>query len=576
MSDDELPCCVGEVHRTDPRTGQRYEFYVVGTVHTPGCSSAAEVAAVIERLVPDAVMLELDQERLDAVVASSERASLKKFPGGDVKGGGGARGGGCDEEEDPGGSRGRGLSLPSLSLPSLPYALASTSGYGADFLSGAVAAEAAGALVVLGDTKVRSLPDELRRRLVGAPATELADARRILRAVRYVSRALGVRGTGWTIAGGVSGDRDASSASAAAAPASRVRPVSFPAALASDPGKLIPLQGPAVLGGFAALTTLHDTMFTASGDGGGGGAFLATAAATAANALLSLGAILAFSRVVEVLLMERDEVLARSAARAASMSAGLRLNKLRRVRHEFTADPDATVTAAAASRTGGRSPGVPCFTLRRPLGPGQERRLNLFEPRWLALMDRIAADNGGSLEGAELGAVLGVNRRYVSREWLSWATREAVGAEEVDPLFRAMSEGVGGSRGSGGGGGFGGARSADLVLEPQLRMARVLRAAEGRRAVTGARKLEVWIEGVDGPPLEVTSLDPHPAGYLEADVVGEGCSRECRTGSRDGDKSGEGWGALGEAPPVRCVCVVGLAHCNGMVARLSEMDLEGW
>ena len=27
--------------------------------------------------------------------------------------------------------------------------------------------------------------------------------------------------------------------------------------------------------------------------------------------------------------------------------------------------------------------------------------------------------------------------------------------------------------------------------------------------------------------------------------------------------------------PVRCVCVVGLAHCNGLVARLSEMDLEG-
>lgn len=50
----ELPCCVGGVFRTSAR-GECFEFYVVGTVHTPGSGSAEEVRRVIERLAPDAV-----------------------------------------------------------------------------------------------------------------------------------------------------------------------------------------------------------------------------------------------------------------------------------------------------------------------------------------------------------------------------------------------------------------------------------------------------------------------------------------------------------------------------------------
>jgi len=48
-----------------------------------------------------------------------------------------------------------------------------------------------------------------------------------------------------------------------------------------------------------------------------------------------------------------------------------------------------------------------------------------------------------------------------------------------------VSGGKGGKGGSGGGGGFGGSRSADLVVEPGLRMARVVRVVEGTRAVSG-------------------------------------------------------------------------------------------
>ena len=84
---------------------------------------------VIERLSPDAVMIELDQERLDAVIASSDVAA-QQAPSAGFFGWGGGEGGGA----------GAGSSSP---FPSLPYALASassastSSGYGADFISAA-------------------------------------------------------------------------------------------------------------------------------------------------------------------------------------------------------------------------------------------------------------------------------------------------------------------------------------------------------------------------------------------------------------------------------------------------------
>ena len=70
----DLPPCVATVTRVDA-SGRRREFYVVGTVHTPGSASAEEVRAVIERVRPDAVVLELDQERLDALVDTALHAS---------------------------------------------------------------------------------------------------------------------------------------------------------------------------------------------------------------------------------------------------------------------------------------------------------------------------------------------------------------------------------------------------------------------------------------------------------------------------------------------------------------------
>ena len=60
-SSGSLPRCVGKV------TSPSGTVVVVGTAHTP-CRSEAEVDEVISTLKPDAVLLELDQERLDLLL----------------------------------------------------------------------------------------------------------------------------------------------------------------------------------------------------------------------------------------------------------------------------------------------------------------------------------------------------------------------------------------------------------------------------------------------------------------------------------------------------------------------------
>ena len=558
----DLPSCVGWVRRLD-RRGVAREFYVVGTVHTPGSASADEVRSVIERVKPNAVVLELDQERFDGVLATFMR----------------------DEDEDamrrtrsssptPSSSSTTTSSTAGTFAPlSLPYALASSArGYGADFVAGAAAAEAIGALVVLGDAKARSLPDELRARMTDDPL----DPRRLVRSLGYVARAFGSRGETRVLNTNPEANekRDETLLEPRLVNDESARTVSFVAALAEDPGKLSPLAGPLALLALGAAAFARDLAI--------GGVHVDRGGVHAASAwldlALSLVAAIATARAAEVLLEDRDGVLARSAARASACCDGVRTGSLRRVSYGFTADATATSSAAAAAGPG--PAGTPCFTLRSPLAAGETRRLNLFEPRWLSLMDRLAAENGGELVGATLGCMLGVSRRYVSEDWLRRATGNGNG-RGVD-----SSEGEG-RRSLPGVSGVAGRRSADIVIEPWMRLARVIRCEEGARAVTGARKLEVWIEGLrDADPggffPRVASVTAHPAGYL--------CARTTTGRERDG---GEEVAAVAEEiaaarvergtsterrtdEPVRVVCVVGLAHCNGVVDRLAAMDMERW
>ena len=233
---------------------------------------------------------------------------------------------------------------------SLPYALASSArGYGADFVAGAAAAEAIGALVVLGDAKARSLPDELRARMTDDPA----DLRRVLRSLGYVARAFGSRGETRVLnsveQNNTNEKRDETLLEPTAASNDddeSARTVSFVAALAEDPGKLSPLAGPLALLALGAAAFVRDL---AAPGGIHVDATWIHAASTWLDVALTLVAAIATASAAEVLLEDRDGVLARSAARSSACCDGMRRGRLRRVSYGFTADVEATATAAESA-----------------------------------------------------------------------------------------------------------------------------------------------------------------------------------------------------------------------------------
>ena len=95
-------------------------------------------------------------------------------------------------------------------------------------------------------------------------------------------------------------------------------------------------------------------------------------------------------------------------------------------------------------------------------------------------------------------------------------------------------------------------RTATVLVEETLRRARVVRALEGERPVSMARKLEVWIEGLD--ERDVVGIVAHPAGYLLAEPTAETSDRVAAPVERRVD----------------CVIVTGLTHVNGIVAHIAQ------
>ena len=130
---------------------------------------------------------------------------------------------------------------------------------------------------------------------------------------------------------------------------------------------------------------------------------------------------------------------------------------------------------------------LPVFTLKRPFENKDEiRRLNLFEPRWLAMLDEIANRNDGSLVGAKLGVVLAQNRLYTPANF-----------DKIEQQKRV----------------------ATIVFDPFVQRAKVVAAKESTRPVTGARKVEVFIA------LDSETNDDFIGDFREAPVNAATCSR---------------------------------------------------
>ena len=390
---------------------------VIGTAHTPSRRQREEVEALIAEVKPDAVLVELDAERLEFAWQQPEEA------------------------------------------------------YGGELAAAVRAARRIDAPVVLGDA-CRPLPAVVEAR-------PLFDLERTRRAWRLLVRK--------PVAVGVDVER-----------------IDVAQALASDPRKALPLLFAASVGAVATAATAQATPIDAPVSG------VIEAAADA----VAVASSIVSARVADVLLVARDDVLSENALRALELGCRLRSKNLERHRFRFGTDP-AGCRAAAAPFFSEKSETRPFLTLRSPLQVGERRRMNLFEPRWLALLDGVAGENGGSLLGASLATIHAANRCYL---------RDGDGVD------------------------------ADVVVDPQgACLAKIERVEESQRP-SGARRVAVWLRGVEAVRAE--ELVATDAGFL--------------TGRVATDASGDDEAPGGAAS---VVAVVGLAHANPILERCAERGL---
>ena len=387
---------------------------VIGTAHTPSRRQREEVEALIAEVKPDAVLVELDAERLEFAWNQPEEA------------------------------------------------------YGGELAAAVRAARRIDAPVVLGDA-CRPLPAVVEAR-------PLFDLERTRRAWRLLVKKPVATGVG-------------------------VERIDVAQALASDPRKALPLLFAASVGAVATAATAQATPIDAP---------VIEAAADA----VAIASSIVSARVADVLLVARDDVLSENALRALDLGSRLRSSALTRHRFRFGTDP-AECRSAAAPFFASEGPERPFLTLRSPLSVGERRRMNLFEPRWLALLDGIAGENGGSLLGASLATIHAANRCYL---------RDGDGVD------------------------------ADVVVDPHgACVAKIERIEESKRP-SGARRVAVWLRGVEAVRAE--GLATTNAGFLTGRVA---------TDASDDDE------APGGAASV--VAVVGLAHANPILERCAERGL---
>ena len=389
---------------------------VIGTAHTPSRRQREEVEALIAEVKPDAVLVELDAERLEFAWQQPEEA------------------------------------------------------YGGELAAAVRAARRIDAPVVLGDA-CRPLPAVVEAR-------PLFDSERTRRAWRLLVRK--------PMAVGVDVER-----------------IDVARALASDPRKALPLLFAASVGAVATAATAQAIPIDAP---------IAPIVEAAADAVAVASSIVS-ARVADVLLVARDDVLSENALRALELGSRIRSQNLERHRFRFGTDP--AECRAAAAPFFGQAETRPFLTLRSPLQVGERRRMNLFEPRWLALLDGVADQNGGSLLGASLATIHAANRCYL---------RDGDGVD------------------------------ADVVVDPQgACVAKIERVEESKRP-SGARRVAVWLRGVEA--VRVEGLSATEAGFLTGRTVID---------VPDEDEQPGGAASV--------VAVVGLAHANPILERCAERGL---
>ena len=263
--------------------------------------------------------------------------------------------------------------------------------------------------------------------------------------------------------------------------------------------------------------------------------------------------------VSDVLLKDRDDILAENVLKGVDIAKRLRKKEL--ISKQFTFSSSSSLPSlddddAADDRVSLDE--LPVFTLKRPFESRDEiRRLNLFEPRWLRMLDEIARRNDGSLVGAKLGVVLAQNRLYTPENF------DDVNDDDFDDTSKSNENETRNKR------------VARIVFDPFVQRAKVVDAKESSRPVTGARKVEVFValdsEANDDFIGEFREA-PGQRGYMLASKktpngdLGQPAKNESRDEKEKANDDDDGC-------VVKCVVVCGKLHVRGVVGRL-RMHLD--
>ena len=268
------------------------------------------------------------------------------------------------------------------------------------------------------------------------------------------------------------------------------------------------------------------------------------------------------SVVSDVLLKDRDVILAENVIKGVDIAKRLRKKELLSKQFTFSSSSCSLTNNDddyVCDEKEEEDAALPVFTLKRPFENKDEiRRLNLFEPRWLAMLDEIANRNDGSLVGAKLGVVLAQNRLYTPANF-----------DKIEQQKRV----------------------ATIVFDPFVQRAKVVDAKESTRPVTGARKVEVFI-ALDSETNDDFIGDfreaPGQRGYMLASKKLEKkttttttttTSKESTIGRRRendvllrdvNDDDAKKKKTTTKPPPIACVVVCGKLHVRGVVGRLSR------
>jgi hypothetical protein len=288
---------------------------------------------------------------------------------------------------------------------------------------------------------------------------------------------------------------------------------------ANDPGKLLPIAGTTFVPFVLLLGSLPSYEF---GNG----------VSNVTTALSLIASFFAICKVFNSVIVDRDDLLAARAAKAAHVLTTLKRKETVRMQWTFDVDDDYTKPATYLQPPSLHR--IPIFTLKNPLEMGMTRNLNLFEPRWLKMMDALTYDSTDAAPQPVFGCVSCTNKFY------------------------SVVQTVDGNEG----------RYADLIFERKGVLAQIVdEVVEGTRP-SGARKVGVKIVGGDSFLIqnEKEEFSICEDGYLVASKA----MLENRNTDKEGETADSAQGS-DSSETVKVVVVVGLLHANGVIQRLSQL-----